>query len=119
MVPKCYVPPQRGVVGHENVIADDAVVPDVDTNHEEAIRTDGGDAPAHSRPAVHSHMLTDQVSRPDYEARRLASEAGMLGGGTQYSKLVDGAARSDLFGALDDDVRADIHVLGQGHIEPQ
>jgi hypothetical protein len=111
MISKAYMPAQSGVVGHENMIPDDAVMSHVDANHEEAVRTHRGYAPAHGRSAVHRHVLPDQVSRPDDESGWLPFVTRVLRGAAQDSKRVHRAAGPDLRGALDDNVRADPHTL--------
>ena len=78
MIRDFYVPTERSGIGHNHIIADHAVMADVDTNHEETVRTNRGHRPAHGGATMHRDVLPDYVPRADFKAGRLALVAGML-----------------------------------------
>ena len=104
---------QGGRIGHHHVVADDAVVADVNAHHEEPVRTDGCDPASHGRAAVHGHLLADKVARPDDQFGRLALMAGVLRGRAQHREGVNHAALAKLRRPFNDHVRGDPDALTQ------
>src|SRR5262249_58058066 len=58
---------QGCVVGHDDMVADLAVMRDVRPHHEQAVVADTSHHPATDRAGIHSHVFADPVIAPDNE----------------------------------------------------
>ena len=69
---------QHGVVGHNHVIAQLAIVGHVDADHQQAMVADGGGVVGYQR-AVNGDVLADGVARADHHPARLDGRVDVLG----------------------------------------
>ena len=113
-VAELHVPGQRGVVSHDAVAADAAVVRDVREGHEQVVAADGGDAAAVRGAAIHGGELAEHVAIADLEARGLALVLEILRRITDGRELEDLVAGADGGGAVDDRVRTDPGARADG-----
>ena len=95
------VPPQGGVVDHDDVIADLAVMGDMGADHEQTVVADAGHHAAPFGARVHGHVFPNNVVAADFQARRLAVVFLVLGlvadgGKGKYPGVgTDGGAAAD------------------------
>ena len=69
---------QHGVVGHDYVIAQVAIVGDVDADHQQAVVADDGRVVG-DQGAVNGHVFADGVARADHHPARLGRDVDVLG----------------------------------------
>src|SRR5207248_3242195 len=63
-----YVPGQRRSVSHDHVVANVAVVCDVNIGHQQIMTADAGYTPAAFGTAMHGDKLAEDVGVPDFQA---------------------------------------------------
>src|SRR6185437_6085865 len=123
VVAEPHVAAQRGAIGQGDVVADLAVVSDVRADIEGAVVANRGDSAAEGGPAVHGHLLADQVAFADDQLAAVALlVAGVLRRRAEHCERPHLAALTDLGLALDHHVRAQgdagrqLHVRAHGAI---
>ena len=80
--------------GHDNVVAENAVVSDVGLRHDEVVRSDFR-AAARCRAAVDDGQLTNIAFVADVQVARPALIAHVLGSAAQLGAIADAAPRAD------------------------
>ena len=83
------------------MVADDAVVSDVDVVHHQHVVADTGEHPAALGAAMDGGELADAVVVADFQARGLAVILEVLRGGADRGELKDPVARADRGVAFD------------------
>ena len=110
------VPAEGGVVGHDHLAADDAVVRDVRRHHEEVVVAHPRHPAAALGAGVHGDMLADAVARADHELDPLAVELQVLrdvperGEGEDLRVLADRGPPGHRHVALERDPRPEHHL---------
>src|SRR5262249_29243822 len=99
-----------GHVADDRVVADVAVVGDVDVAHEQVAITDSGHAATAVRAAVDGDELAEDVLTPDRQPRLLASILQILRRLTDRREWIDLAVVADVGPPLDDRRGADAAV---------
>jgi hypothetical protein len=84
---------ERDVAGHQRPVDQGTTVPDADVvadvraDHEEVVVADPGVAPPLRGPAMHRHVLAEDVLVADPEAGRLAAITLVLGALAQHGAM--------------------------------
>ncbi len=122
---------QGRIVGHDHVIADLAIMGDMNTHHEQAIVADPGDQAAAGGARVHRHVLADRIVAADhqrgfltgiFEILRLQADRGerknarpladsCIPVDDDMGHQLDASAEHNL--VADNAIGADRHILGQ------
>jgi hypothetical protein len=106
---------QSNFVSEDVVIAHDAIMRDVNANHQEVARAYAGRFAFTSR-AVYGHELAYQIIIADDEAGRLAPELQVLRRAAEDSVLTDAVAASKGRVALDDRVGVYLAASANRHV---
>ena len=93
---------QRRIIGHGHIVADPAVMGDMDAGHEIAIAADVGRHLVEARAAVHGDVLAQHIAAADLEAAVGTVEADILRRLTQGGKGMDLRPGADMGAAIDD-----------------
>ena len=110
-----YVTGQGRSVGENIVVANEAIMRDMHTNHEEVARTDACDCAFAARP-MQSAKLPNQIIVADDQAARFAFELHILRFAAQDS-VFENAVASTYFGELlNDRVGADYTPFAKGYV---
>ena len=109
---------ERRVVGHDDPVADGAVVGDVGAHHEQAVIANPRDHPAALGARVHGHVLAHHIVRADDQLGRLAAVFNVLRPMADRGEGIDLGPGPDLGPALDDDMTVQNHVRAQIHMGP-
>src|SRR6185369_4912949 len=110
------VPAERRIVGHDHMVADLAVMRDVDADHEEAVVADARDHAAALGPGVHRHIFADRVVAPDHQLGLLAPILEILWFKTDRGERKHPAAVPDRRLAVDYHMRAEDHPCAEGDL---
>src|SRR5437899_3162122 len=89
VIPDGDVAAQGRIVGHGHIVADPAVMGDMDTGHEIAIAADMGRHLVEARAAVHGDILAQHIAAADLEAAMGTVEADILRRLTQGGEGMD------------------------------
>ena len=111
-----HVAAERRRVAEDGVVADVAVVGDVDVGHEDVAIADRRHAAAAARAAVDRHELAEDVAPADHEARLLAAKLQVLRNQPDRRERVDLRIVADLGPAVDDRRGADPAVRADAHV---
>src|SRR5437764_14030051 len=95
------------VVGHDNTVADLAVMSDVGTDHKKAAVADPGDHAAAFGSGVYCHIFADRVVAPDHEFRLLAAIFQILRLEPDRGERKQAGTLSDRCSPIYHDVRAE------------
>src|SRR5579871_1731105 len=115
---------QRRVVGHDDMIADPAVMGDMGADHKQAIAADPGDHAAAIGARVHRHIFADRVAAPDNQRRILAAIFEVLRRVAERGKRENPRSGADRGPPVDDhmahqhDARAEFDPLANNAIGP-
>ena len=108
-----HVAAQGRIVGHDDMVAHDAVMSDVGRDHEQAVVADARQHAAVRRPRTHGHVLADDVVGADLETRRLAPVLGVLGRMTDRGEGIDARTRPDACASCNDGVRDQTNLVAE------
>ena len=111
MVLDDHMSAEGGVVRHDNMVTDNAVMSDVHAHHKEAIGADRRYTASHGGAAMHGHLLANDISRADHEARRFTTVTGVLRRRAETGERRDGAAFSDFRAPVYDDMGLNAHAV--------
>ena len=103
-----HVPGQAGVVAHDDVIAEVAIVGDVHVGHDPVVIADARAAATFASPSIKSAILANDVPRADLKSGLFASELFVLRRPADRAKLMDFAIGTDVSWPFDHDMRADL-----------
>src|SRR5690606_26437528 len=109
---------QGGVVDQDAVVADHAVVADMDVGHQQVVVADGGLAAVLHGATVDGHALADHVVIANDQAGRLALVLEVRSVLAHRGELEDLVVPADHGRALEHHVRADHGTLADFHIGP-
>ncbi|BBG29519.1 predicted integral membrane protein [Zymobacter palmae] len=104
MITNGDMPAQRGLVGHDAVIANNAVVCYVRVGHEQVVAADTRQRLILNRTSVHGNTFTERILITNLEIRFFTVIFQILAVLTDSGELEDTIARTDDRGTLDDDV---------------
>jgi len=102
---------QVGGIGHDDPVAELAVVGDVTIGHDEIAIPHDRDADISGGGTMDGNEFTDRVVIADDRPRNLVAELEVLGYGADGGKLKDPASRADVGMFVDDDMRSDDGIL--------
>ena len=98
---------ERGAIGKDAIVLQQAVVRDVDPDHQKIPRTDAR-LFAFAGGSMNGHVFADQVFVADDQAAGFASELNVLRFAAEGGVLVNAIAGADGGEALDDRMRPDL-----------
>src|SRR5438445_524474 len=122
---------QGGVIGHDHMVADLAIMRDMDADHEQAMVADAGHHAAALGSRVHRHVFADRIVAADAQRGVFAAIFEVLRLQADRGERKDARPLADYRAPLDDDmrhqpdagaeldlpaedaIRADDHVIGQ------
>lgn len=102
---------QRGIVGHDGVVADLTVVGDVDIGHDPIVVTQAGHATVLYRAGVESAVFADRVVVANFQAGRFAGVFLVLRFTTDGVKAEDAIAFSKAGMAFNHAMVADLAIV--------
>ena len=102
-----YMAAEGGVVDHDHMVAEDAVMGDMGADHQEASLADGGHSAPARRAPVYRHMLANDAVGADRHRCRLAPIAQILRRPADRGEGLDFRAGADPGPADDHRVRMD------------
>jgi hypothetical protein len=103
-------------VGHDDVIAQLAVMGDMAVRHQQVVIADDGDADVGAGRPINRNVFPDRVMIADNDPRLLASELEILGGAAERCELRDSAFLTDIGMGFDDYVGADTGIFPDRYI---
>src|SRR5262245_40554087 len=103
----------RGGLGHDDVVADVAIMRDVAIAHDQAVIADRGDRPAAHGAAMQRCVFTNDVVVADDELGWLALVGEILRGAAEADERKDGVVLAEFSVALDEDVSDELGVLAE------
>lgn len=106
----------RRSLGHDDIIADDAVVRDVAITHNKTIIADRSDSSAPCCASVQCGVFAYDVVITDDQARRFTLVREILRGPAQAGEWEDSVALSQFGMTLDENVRDQTRTLAESHI---
>ncbi len=107
---------QGGVVGHDDVIADDAIMGDVGADHEQAIVADTGFHAVALGARVHGDVFADLVAGADDQNRLLALIFQVLRPRSDRGKRKDRGFRPDRRPAINDHMGMELNAIAQADL---
>src|SRR5713101_2835293 len=107
VIPDANMAGKRRDVGEDRMVADLAVMGDVDVSHDPVVASDPCDARVLRGAAIEAAVLADRVALADLERGRLAAVLFVLGRAAERAEPEDAVLRPDAGSPLDHDVRPD------------
>src|SRR5712691_8108004 len=107
VVPHAHVAGKRRDVGEDRMIADLAVVRDMDIGHDPIVAADPRHARVLHSTAIEGAKLSNGISVPDFERRRFAAVLLVLGRPTDRTESENTVLRADPGPSFDHHVRSD------------
>jgi hypothetical protein len=107
---------ERRLVGQDHLVAHEAIMGDVRSNHEQAARAYGGDAPPAGRAAMYRDVFAKGAIGPDLDAGLFAVVAGVLRLAADGRKSPNRRPWSYGRGAADDGVGIDRHPVAKNGV---
>ncbi len=113
-----HVAAERRVRPEDGVVADAAIVRDVNVGHEHVAVADHRDAAAAARAAVDGDELAEDVPRPDHEPGGLALVLEILRREADRRERIDLGPIADLGPPVDHRRCADLAIRADAHVRP-
>ena len=109
-------PGERRGVGHDHVVADQAIVRDVCLRHEEAIVAGAGDAATARRAAVNGDEFANAIATANLSLSFFAGKLQVLRRQTNRDKRIDVCFITDARATVDHTVRIDAHAVAEFNV---